>query len=151
MKALRKKSEYDKKEVAKFMPSILLGLLILGIIIGFFYLGRGLPVNPDSVVIENVELVDYDKTGYSSAADKKLVIEGTHKNDLFGFLVARQRIEDNILYLELEYTLNSKLNPYHDGLSPKFRHESTATDINSVDEIYVVGISNRNPKLIFTR
>lgn len=150
MSSSNKQTVIDIKKNFKFILPILLGILTVGLVVGFFYLGRGLPANPDTIVIENVRFVDYDKT-YSGAADKMLVIDGSHHSNRFGFLRSRQRFEGDKMYLSLEYTLKSRLNPYHHSLSSKFQHSSTATDLNSVRKIYLEGMNHQKPKLIFTR
>ncbi|MCC5910394.1 MAG: hypothetical protein JJT76_08165 [Clostridiaceae bacterium] len=145
-------SKYNKKLILSLSLAALVGCIIFGTVTGLYYLGCGLLANPDSIIIEDIQLLDYEGPILTPNPPKyELLVKGTHKNRHLDKFRVFTRIEGEKMYISLHYTLTSRLNPYHDNLSKDFELTSAQTGMNRMEEIYLEGMNHHKPRLIWSR
>ncbi len=145
MNRLNKSSkQISKKRVLSFFIILLIACLIIITITLRYYMQFGKISNPETIIIEKIRVVD-----------DTLYIKGTHEKSYLFFRGPNYDIENNKLFLRLNFTLKPKFNPYYDdkmdNLSKDFNFSISHPEKKMINEVYLQGQDSQKTKLIWSR
>lgn len=151
MRKFSTKLNSRNKKNSPIITSMIIACLIFAALVGSNYMHNGMPVNPQSIIINDVSLADVEDTRYINFFDKQLEVRGTHKKDYLHCIHIRFQRKGDSLYLIPLYTLESRLNPYQDDLTRDFEFIFADSTVEKINKVYLKGWNHHKPKLIWSR
>lgn len=127
--------EYFEQIKSKRRRNIIIIIVLILTIIAYLTFVRGTYATSDVIIVKHLEV-----------GDGQLDIRGNTMNSSMGFSGYKYTIVDKKLYLQLRYSLVSKINP-----TGEYKISINDEEMNSVNRIFIQGKEKDDYKLAWMR